>query len=1259
MEEESNEEENNNNENESDINPIFTSDYHAYTDEELISKWATEANFDARDIILMELKRRRLFPSNTIDSWDNVTGTYPNIKDPAFLKKLLAKREFAESLQKTWEPSGDPCTDNTTFEVTPVQRFISNFMSPRTPYNSALLYHGVGVGKTCGAIQIAEAWLEIFPTQRVMIVAPPTIHKGFKRTIFDMSKVTIGKDNEPNTASQCTGDIYMRLTNTLYERDPEKIQRNVERLISKRYHFFGYISFKNYIGEMLAYPAGLTEATKEQYKKSKIRTHFSDKLLIVDEAHNLRDIDTEEDIERLERKLEINKKKSAAKQKSDADNGKLLTPYLRYVLRFSEGMKFAALTATPMYNSHREIIFIFNLLLLNDKQAIIKEDIIFDFKTGELTPKGREIIADISRHYVSFMRGENPRTFPIRLFPEHIPSIQQYPTHNPKNIEIPPKRTEYVTRLPIVPIMLKGDALNATIAFTDELSRNAKGSQGLNTIELEKLVHAGNFVVPSTALTRGNTIANYRARTDVRSLDTVFRKETRSTPDRKELIYHALPADTENPDQPASWLLANQIGQYSPKFEFLLDRLRTAEGCCFVYTRFVYGGALPLALALEANGYTPYGRTHGLLGNGIQSPGGKQCALCPKKQAEHGANEGHAFVAAKYGILTGEPSISPNNEATITAQRAFNNADGSRIKVIIGSQLASEGVDLRFVRETHVLDAWYHLNKTEQILGRAIRFLSHCALETEKRNNTVYLYANLIPNDARESVDLYSYRVAFTKATLIGRVTRIMKQSALDCNLNHDAIIITGQPPVRQIDSQRTERNAVVINDMPFTAVCDWIEDCDYSCEPTIDVAALAKDDSSYDQFSSRWRIHQVKQAIKNMFALQTFFPAERILDIFKDIPKIALADAMNSIVNNKDFQVYHNNTAGYVRYCNGYYIFQPTIYKELPIPLAMRSAAAPIKRDMYIPIEQDVYIPDEEVAEAEEKAEQREEFTITHIWNIITQWIDELTANSVFVPFYMVLIQWYKSIAFYNKEQEKVFAYMVDAMQWFHEAFHISENQNHGAFRMTLMHHFWDMWLSIEDQEQLLAANERGAEECIAYAVHQASAAQRFINPATNALEYRCDNQPCSRVQIDIVLRNKTEPLQTLRINTKTTGELYGFAVPKNERFIFKIDEAENNKRVFKGVECGIVSTMQPHIKRLLQIMEIIAPVIGTFSLDTIGQKQSRVISSKKIVNSKRVCTVTELLLRYMDLIQLRDKRWFYRPVEAYYIGYKDMPKK
>jgi hypothetical protein len=62
-------------------------------------------------------------------------------------------------------------------------------MSPKTPYMSALLYHGVGVGKTCAGVQITEAWLEFYPQTEVYLVAPPTIQKGFERTIFDINKV--------------------------------------------------------------------------------------------------------------------------------------------------------------------------------------------------------------------------------------------------------------------------------------------------------------------------------------------------------------------------------------------------------------------------------------------------------------------------------------------------------------------------------------------------------------------------------------------------------------------------------------------------------------------------------------------------------------------------------------------------------------------------------------------------------------------------------------------------------------------------------------------------------------------------------------------------------------------------------------------------------------------------------------------------------------------------------------------------------------
>ena len=181
------------------------------------------------------------------------------------------------------------------------------------------------------------------------------------------------------------------------------------------------------------------------------------------------------------------------------------------------------------------------------------------------------------------------------------------------------------------------------------------------------------------------------------------------------------------------------------------------------------------------------------------------------------------------------------------------NADGSKMKIIIGSQISSEGVDLRFVRETHVIDSWFHLNKTEQIIGRAIRFLSHCALPTEKRNNTVYLYVAVLPDSSRETADLYSYRIGFKKAVLVGRVTRIMKQSAIDCNLNRNAIVISNQDPITEIDSQGQVRENVNINDMPFTAICDWIETCEYGCKPSIDIEAT--DDSTYDEFMINYNL--------------------------------------------------------------------------------------------------------------------------------------------------------------------------------------------------------------------------------------------------------------------------------------------------------------------------------------------------------------------------------------------------------------------
>lgn len=118
---------------------------------------------------------------------------------------------------------------------------------------------------------------------------------------------------------------------------------------------------------------------------------------------------------------------------------------------------------------------------MNDKQALITEFDIFD-RDGKITEGGRTKLTYIAQRYVSFMRGENPISFPIRLFPNHIPSMPAYPTVDPRGN--PVDETDYYRHLPLVPIMLSGDTLRATVAIMNRLQ---PGGKGIRMDVLEKI----------------------------------------------------------------------------------------------------------------------------------------------------------------------------------------------------------------------------------------------------------------------------------------------------------------------------------------------------------------------------------------------------------------------------------------------------------------------------------------------------------------------------------------------------------------------------------------------------------------------------------------------------------------------------------------------------------------------------------------------------------------------------------------------------
>ena len=158
---------------------------------------------------------------------------YPELTDPNFNRKIAEKKEFNDTrydgtIYKVNEQAEKLC--NAEFELLPHQQFVRNFLSFQTPYNSLLLYHGLGSGKTCSAIGIAEEMRDynnqIGTLQKIIIIASPNVQENFRLQLFDESKLKL-VDGLWNIKS-CTGNKFLREINPMNMKGLSK-----EKIISQ------------------------------------------------------------------------------------------------------------------------------------------------------------------------------------------------------------------------------------------------------------------------------------------------------------------------------------------------------------------------------------------------------------------------------------------------------------------------------------------------------------------------------------------------------------------------------------------------------------------------------------------------------------------------------------------------------------------------------------------------------------------------------------------------------------------------------------------------------------------------------------------------------------------------------------------------------------------------------------------------------------------------------------------------------------------
>ena len=281
---------------------------------------------------------------------------YPDIKDDNFYKEInnIYKDFKIPNKKKDFEEICFP----KSYELQLPQKFVSEFISPKTPYKGVLVYHRIGAGKTCTAIRVGE----VFKKYRNIIVVLPASLKGNFRS---------------ELRSECAGDAYL----TKAERQKLKLlhpssdeYKNIIKLsddrIDKFYKIYSYNKFIDNIKD----------------KKIKLKNC----LLIIDEIQNM-----------------------------VSEEGTYYQELKGLIDSAPDDLRTILLSATPMFDKPYEIGLTINLLR-PDKPFPVGAKFNEMFigskrnKDGiiEYEMKNKDLFKEIIKGYVSFFRGAPPYVFP-------------------------------------------------------------------------------------------------------------------------------------------------------------------------------------------------------------------------------------------------------------------------------------------------------------------------------------------------------------------------------------------------------------------------------------------------------------------------------------------------------------------------------------------------------------------------------------------------------------------------------------------------------------------------------------------------------------------------------------------------------------------------------------------------------------------------------------------------------------------------------
>ena len=1144
--------------------------------------------------------------SKEINSSDKYNYLYPNIDDINFSKKLSQHKEFNDTkydgkIYDITKYAETICSQQ--FEILPHQQFVKNFLSFQTPYNGLLLYHGLGSGKTCSAIGVAEDMREymkqIGSQQRIIIVASPNVQENFKIQLFDENKLKL-VDGLWNIRS-CVGNKLIREINPMNLRGipKEKVVSEIKRLINSYYLFLGYIEFANYI--IRTTNVGEIEIkNKDEYIKRKLNEVFNNRLIIIDEVHNIRI-------------SEDNKDKRVAKQ-------------LFRLVKDVDNLRLLFLSATPLYNSYKEIIWLLNILNLNDNREEISIRDIFDrdgnFKKnekGELV--GKELLIQKATGYISYVRGDNPYSFPFRIWPSLFNPHNNLKIDNYPRMQLNDKIVQegikylslYISKIGIIQDKAYTYIINKKSKSELENIDNDSENDNLGYMELQRPIEALNMVYPTVNLLN-DVDFNIEDVVGRNGLNNIMTYEDNNNPPSKTNFEY------KNFEKFGAIFSKNEISKYSCKIKSICDNILNSDGIILIYSQYLDSGIIPMCLALEELGITRFGTTPSLFKNK------------PVENLDlntYTNTSGKDTKPAKYTIIAGDQKLTPRTSraSDLTTLTSDNNKNGELIKVVLISQAGSEGIDFKNIRQVHIMEPWYNMSRIEQIIGRGVRNCSHKDLPFVERNVEIFLHGTELINQEEESADLYVYRFAERKAIQIGKINRILKEISIDCLLNDEQLNFTEENMKQIVEQKLSNRETIKysVGDKPYSNQCDYMSSCLYSCKPNNEIGQVNEDTYNI-YFASNYQ-DIIIERIKSLMKERYFYKSNEFIksiSVNKNYPLVNIYNAIDVLLNNRNEIIFDKyNRPGNLINIGDYYLFQPFEITNKNISIFERSVPLQIKRkSINFIIDDTLEIGEKKIEEIEEIKDDIKEF------NDGKKLANQLKDNFNIATNKQVIIRgednWYKfaSLIFekleedgYNKSllHDLLIVNLVESLLFNQsiELLNYLYNSKLDRFENLLKNYYDGKIINFKENKGFLLVKD---DKTILVIFNKSNNEWLEAEPE----DY---NDFAGEIKKKLV---KIDDLNTI------VGFIGTF---KNEYMIFKVKQL--NKKRNKGARCD-----QSGKADTIKLLNFI-----------VGENKYNSTNTKGI-NQKQLCVLQEFLLRIYDYENKNSKRWFIAPTEAILIN-------